>query len=248
MQMVLFRKAVIGLVCVALFVSGCASTGENTTGRTMGTAVGALGGALLGHKQGGKGGALLGALLGGAAGYAVGWLVDDYTAKKTKSAQEVRDQYAQARPQQAQDHEQKSVQEEKQDMTGQDPQQTQLEPEIHAFAVTVNPDETLVRGKGGEIVSSFDLVAEEGTKVQVEEERSIVSPDGKELKKKRYVYKEVDGGGRYEFSTKVPPAKDIEQGRYSIASKLYIDGKEAGSADSGFQFVSRGNARRIARR
>ncbi len=248
MQMGLFRKAVIVLVCVTFFVSGCATTGENTTGRTTGTAIGALGGALLGHKQGGKGGALLGALLGGAAGYAVGWLVDDYTAKKTKSAQEVREQYAQARPQQAQDQEQQSVQEEKQDMTGHDPQQAQLEPEIHAFAVTVNPDETLVRGKGGEIISSFDLVAEEGTKVQVEEERSIVSPDGKELLKKRYVYKEVDGGGGYEFRAKVPAANDVEQGRYSIVSKLYLDGKEAGSADSGFQLVSRDNSRRIARR
>lgn len=225
MQMVLFRKAVIGFVCVTFFVSGCATTGENTTGRTTGTAVGAIGGALVGYKQGGVKGLLAGAAIGGAAGYAVGWLVDGYTAKKTKSAQQVRDQYAQARS-----------------------QQKQLAPEIHAFGVTVDPDETIPRGKGGEIVSNFDLVARDGAVVKVEEERSIISPDGKELGKKRYVYKEVDGGGRYEFRTKIPAAKEVEQGRYSIASKLYVNGQEGGSANSGFQFVSRDDARRIAKR
>ena len=225
MQMVLFRKAVIGLVCVTFFVSGCATTGENTTGRATGTAVGALGGALLGYKQGGVRGALLGGVLGGAAGYAVGWLVDGYTAKRTKSAQQVRDQDAQARP-----------------------RQVQRKPEIHSFAVAVNPEETIHRGQGGEIVSSFDLVAGESAAVKVEEERSIISPDGKELMKKRYAYREVDGSGGYEFRSKFPVPKEVEQGKYTIASKLYVNDKETGTAGSGFQLVSRNDARRIARR
>lgn len=211
-----FRILVVSTLMVSLVVMGCATTGENTSGRTLGTAIGAIAGAFIGGKNHGAKGALVGAIAGGLAGYAVGWMIDEYQAKKTKTAQQVREQYA---------------------VQSQDTTPQPVETKAYAYATTVSPSETVLRGESAEVVTSFDLMAPEGAPVKVEEERTILKPDGSELAKKRYHYKEVDGAGGYEFRTKVEVPKEIDQGYFAIASKLYVDGNEAGATNSSFQVV-----------
>ncbi|MHB1011828.1 MAG: YMGG-like glycine zipper-containing protein [Desulfobacteria bacterium] len=208
------------LVAGAFALGACASPGENTTGRTVGTAIGALAGGVIGYQKDKKTGALKGALIGGAAGYAVGWLVDGYVMKRTKTAAQVQAEYKV-------------------------PVASPVPPSVHAYGVVIHPDKTLLRGKGAEATTEFDLVAASGAKPSVEESRAIVAPDGKTINKKRYSYKEVDGPGGYEFRQKLPVPAEADQGIYRYDSVLYVNGKEASRASNEFQ-VARSSAGGIA--
>ncbi|GAB4229411.1 MAG: hypothetical protein OHK0028_03530 [Deltaproteobacteria bacterium] len=200
----------------ALFVAGvfalgaCASTGDNTTGRTVGTAIGALAGGVIGYKKDKKTGAAVGAVIGAAAGYAVGWLVDEYVMKRTKSPVQVKAEYKV-------------------------PDSGTVPPTVHAYNVVINPDRNLARGKGAEATTGFDLVASPGVKPLVEENRTIVGPDGGTIHTKRYTYKEVDGPGGYEFRHRLPVPAEADQGIYRYDSSLYVNGKVASRASSEFQ-------------
>gem|GEM_PF-1841357 len=202
--------AVLAAGALALGAAACATTGESTTGRTAGTAVGALVGGVIGYQKGKGSGALKGALIGGAAGYVVGWLVDEYVFKKTKTAQQVQAEYRV-------------------------PAAEPAAPAVHRYGVAINPDKRLARGAGAEAVTEFDLVAPAGTRPAVEEERSILAPDGTTVHTKRYAYKEVDGPGGYEFRHRLPVPKEAAPGVYTYRSALFLDGKQASKASSDFQ-------------
>jgi hypothetical protein len=223
-----FRFLIVMLLIVSL-TTGCATrrTGESTSGRTIGTVVGATAGGLIGGSKHGAGGAIAGAVIGGLAGYTVGWAIDDYKARKTKTAEQVKEQYAGSTPGSAAPN--KVV--------------------AHAYRVTVAPSYAIKRGESVVIVTTFDLIVPEGAPVNVEEERTILKPDGSQLATRRDVYnKDIDGSGGYEFSNRVGVPKGIDQGYFSVASTLYIDGKNAGSKNSTFQVVKRGKTRLIAKR
>jgi hypothetical protein len=209
---------------IVSLVVGCATTGENTSGRALGTAIGAITGAFIGGNKHGAGGALAGALIGGAAGYAVGWLVDDYRAKKTKTAQQVREQY------------------------GMETQGDAAPTKLVDYQLAVIPSSTVPRGESTEIMTTFDITGRDGDPLKVAEELTILKPDGTELSKVRSEYKEVDGPGGYEFIHPVPVPQGVDQGYYSVSSAIYINGNPAGEMTSSFQVVSRGSARMIAKR
>lgn len=209
------------IVVIVGILGGCATTGEDATGRTAGAIIGALGGGIIGAKKGGTKGAVAGALIGGAAGYVVGWMVDEYRARKVKTAAQIREQYG---------------------TSGE--KGPQAGPVVRTYSVVINPDELVQRGGKAEAVTTFDLDAPERTVPRVEEERSLSTPDGAELMRKRYVYKEVDGAGGYEFRTVMPVPEQAEQGRYTYASTLFVNGKEAQKAKNVFQVA--GTGRRIA--
>jgi hypothetical protein len=219
----IFRLAIVLLVVMSL-VAGCATTGEDTSGRVFGTAIGAVTGALIGANKHGTKGALAGALIGGTAGFAAGWLVDGYRAKKTKSAQQVREQY-----------EVKS-------------QYANVPTKLGGYNIMQVPTRAVPRGETTEIMTTFDIIGRDGNPIKVTEEQTVLRPDGTKLANKRYEYKEVDGPGGYEFSHSVPVPKGVDQGYYSVNSILYINGMNAGTTNSNFQVVSRGSARMIARR
>lgn len=219
-----FAKALTAWCVAAALAAGCATTDERTTGRWTGATIGAIAGGIIGAKEKGLKGAVIGAAAGGAAGYLVGWLVDEYVARRTKTAQQVREEYRLPEKSAA------------------------AEPRVLAYDLRVAPSEGLPRGREAEAVSTFDLNAPQGAALTVEEERSLVAPDGKDIVRKRYSYKEVDGAGGYEFRHRMPIPKEADQGRYEYASQLFVNGKPAGSARSGFLVVRGPAPSAVARR
>lgn len=211
----LCARGIALFVAAAFALPACATTGESTTGRTIGTAVGAVTGGLIGYKKDKGSGALKGALIGAAAGYVVGWLVDEYLMKKTKTAEQVQAEYKVAA-------------------------NAAAPPAVHGYQVVINPDQSLHKGAAAEAVSAFDLVAPSNVRPKVEEERSIVAPDGTTLHTKRYAYKEVDGPGGYEFRHKLPVPPEAVEGTYRYDSALYVDGKRTSKASSEFQVARAG--------
>lgn len=216
-----FRIAIVLLVIVSL-VAGCATTGENTSGRVIGTTIGAVTGALIGANKHGTKGALAGALIGGTAGFAAGWLVDGYRAKKTKTAQQVREQYGV-------------------------PSRGYTVPE---YNLAISPTATVPRGEKVDIVSTFAISGPDNYPLKVAEVLTISKPDGTVLitKRQEYNYKDVDGPGEYEFSQPFHVQQGIDQGYCSVSSTLYINGKTAGNRNSNIQVVRRGSVRVIASR
>jgi len=220
-----FRFLIVIFLIISL-LAGCSTTGEQTTGRTVGTGAGAIAGAAIGAKKHGATGAIVGGVIGALAGFAVGWVIDDYQAKKTKTADQVEKQYPAPTPGSA----------------------APAEIAAHAYNVKVIPSDKVVRGENVVIVTTFDLVVPKGVPVNVEEERTILKPDGSQLAKRRDVYnKDIDGSGSYEFSSRVSVPKGIDEGYFSVVSTLYVGTKEAGTINSSFHVVTVGNTHLIAK-
>lgn len=221
----IMTRSVACLLMVAVLSAACATTSDDSTGRVVGTTIGAITGGIIGGKAKGTGGAVVGAAVGGAAGYLVGWFVDDYRARKTKSAQVVRQEHA------------------VQEIKGKP-----VVPSVRGYTVRVNPEKGLGRGQEGEAITTFDLLAADKADLKVEEECSLTAPDGTNLLSKRYVYKEVTGGGGYEFKRKMPVPKEADEGPYAYAAKLYVNGTEAASTHSSFSIARAGDTYRVVLR
>lgn len=183
-------------------------------GGVGGAAIGAVGGALGGAVEGlQKGQGHPSYVVGGAFGGAVDGLItgakeganmaDEFLKIKTKSAQEVREEYKDS-------HE------------GDLPRK----PVILEYKAAFSTPQNIRAGEASELVISFKIDTPEGIKPLVESEIVIYWPDGEELDKMRFSY-DVDAGG-YVFKHQIPCPQNASQGLYLLKTFLYLDGEEAG--------------------
>lgn len=219
------RPVLIGLaVCVA--VSGCVTTSGAGNGvANSGTAANSddcnaglmtLGGAVVGGLLAKGSNRVRGAALGaGLAGLAcMAW---NYQAKQTRTAQQVQQDYRQAN-------------------RGRMPERAQVvfyESRITP-AAQVRP--------GGQVMLNSDITvvggAHDAVLPVVEEEMTLIRPDGKRVVSRKVV-NEGQGAGGYQSSFTLSMPKGVPDGEYPIKTALYLDGKQIDTRDLSLQVVMR---------
>jgi hypothetical protein len=183
----------------------------------------AIGGALLGALLGGKGhragGAAIGGTLGGAACMAI-----NFRAKQIKTAQQVNDDYLRnnggAMPTQA---------------------------TVVRFDTKFEPTARIQAG-GSSNLNSYIEVADgsDGLRPTIEEEITLISPDGKPLKTIRKPAAQAPGGGGFltQFSLSLP--QGVSQGVYPIQAALYMNNQKVSESSTNLQVVLSETGFRVA--
>ncbi len=188
------------------------SQGQAPADPPCNTVASALGGALLGALLGGKGhragGAAIGGALAGAACMAV-----NFRSKQVKTAQQVDADYAR-------------------NNGGTTPTQATLV----RFDTRFEPTDRIQAG-GTSNLNSYIEVADgtDGVHPNLEEEITLVSPDGKPLKTVRKPATAAAGGFLTQFSLTLP--QGVTQGVYPIHAALYMNGQKVSETDTGLQVV-----------
>lgn len=201
-------------VAVALAVSGCAgnaprqgepSSAGNTGSCGGGTVAGAaVGGALLGALVGGRKGAAAGAALGGGAAaiYCFGF---NSESRQTKTAAQVDQEY-------------------RQQNRGNLPDA----PMVTAYSTHVTPANGVV-GKGGalELNSQAQVVNGKYRKADKVEEEFVMSYNNEKLQ--GFVKPMPSAAGAYENKTTINVPKQFQDGTYTIASRVLVNGDPVGN-------------------
>ncbi|MEI6300402.1 MAG: glycine zipper domain-containing protein [Betaproteobacteria bacterium] len=214
------RTIISTVVAVALCVTGCSTPGGTTgvAGDSAGDecnpglalAAGALLGALLGDGNNRVRGAAIGAGLASLA--CVAW---NYNVKQSKSAAQVQQEYRNTN-------------------AGPLPTQTTLQ----RYDARFEPTATVTPGGKLTVVSNIDVL--QGTAnpmAAVEEELTLVLPDGSE-KKMRKKAESIRGTGGYTTSFSIPMPQGVPQGVYPVRTALFLNGTQAGSKNLQMQVVS----------
>lgn len=221
------RGVIAGLV-LCLSVSGCVTT--NGPGNGVADASGssgdsecneglmALGGAVIGGLLASGNNRVRGAALGaGAAALAcVAW---NYNAKQTRTAQQVQTDYRTAN-------------------RGRVPEQAQVVRYDPKFSPSgrVTP--------GGQVVLNSDIEVIGGTRDRdipvLEEEMTMVRPDGKQISSRKVV-NEGQGAGGYQSSFTLKMPKGVPEGEYPVKTALYLNGQPAGTRTLTMQVVRAGD-------
>lgn len=217
------RKAVCGVIIVALTVSGCATpqggptNGADNDNAALRCAMYGVGGALLGAGLGGRSGAVKGAVLGLAA-----CAVVEVASRQTKSAAEVEQQYRSSNR-----------------------NQLPASPKIDAFTTIVTPAGAVKAGEAIRIDSVVRAVS--GSASQVQEIKQVLvayTPDGQEFKRGEKKLNEVAGSGEFSnsFTLKLPAS--APQGVYRFETMVYLNGQLVTRRDSNVQVAyERGHTR-----
>jgi hypothetical protein len=173
-------------------------------------------------------GALIGGLLGGknnkdrTKGAAVGagiatlaCVAFNYNSRQVKTAEQVKSEYQQ-----------------KNQVT---------EPEVTSlvrYESRFEPSERVRAGTSTKLVSYIEVVQGSRSPTPViEEEITVRSPKGQELKKSRKPANQDGGAGAFQTAFALTLPQGVEQGVYSFESSLFIDGKQAASSDAKLQVV-----------
>jgi predicted lipid-binding transport protein (Tim44 family) len=209
-----FRTANLLLASVMLvLISGCAqmpgrhaSAGAAASDATsagpcnplVGGAIGALAGSLFGNGKGHLAGAAIGAGIGAFACIAY-----NYHSRKIRDAKAVEKQYAQQR--------------------GALPTNNT----VTDYRSELSPATTVRSGSSAQMQSRVTVIS--GTRdasPKLKEQLTLYSPDGKALSTVNKQATAVDGTGEYETNFKFDLPKGIEEGRYTMRSTLFMDGKQ----------------------
>lgn len=201
-------------VAVALAVSGCAGTGsrqgEPSSAGTPGSCGGgtvagaAVGGALLGALVGGRKGAAAGAALGGGAAaiYCFGF---NSESRQTKTAAQVDQEY-------------------RQQNRGSLPDT----PMLTAYTTNISPANGVV-GKGGalEISSQAQVVNGKIRKADRVEEEFVMSYNNEKVGE--FSKAMPSAAGAFENKTTINVPKKFQDGAYTIASRVLVNGEPVGN-------------------
>lgn len=209
--------SLLGAACVLTLVSGCAQMGgmgmptgqanmsADAGGETahecnpaLGGAIGALAGSMFGKGKGHLAGAAIGAGIGVFACMAY-----NYHARKVRDAQSVEAQYR---------REQGTL---------------PATNTIGAYQSELLPGETIKSGSKAAMQSRVTLIR--GTQAaapQLKEQLTLFSPDGKQLTTVTKDATAIDGTGEYETNFDFNLPKGIQDGRYTMRSALYMDGRK----------------------
>ncbi len=215
------RGMLSGLI-VCLTISGCSTmtgsvndrTANNRSENECNEGLLALGGAVAGGLLAGGNNRVRGAALGaGLAGLAcMAW---NYQAKQTRTAQQVEADYRTAN-------------------RGRVPEQAQLVRYASKFSPSgrVTPGSQVVLNSDIEVISG---VREKDILV-VEEEITMVRPDGKQVSSRKVV-NEGQGAGGYQSSFTLKMPKGVPEGEYPVKTALYLNGQSAGTRTLTMQVV-----------
>jgi outer membrane lipoprotein SlyB len=178
--------------------SGGEQTSVGSCNPLVGGAIGALAGAMFGKGKGHLAGAAIGAGIGAFACIAY-----NYHSRKVRDAKSVEKQYARER--------------------GSLPSSNT----VSDYRSELSPSNTVRSGSSAQMQSRVTVIS--GThdaSPQLKEQLTLYSPDGKVLSTVNKQATAVDGTGEYETNFNFDLPKGIEEGRYTMRSTLFMDGKQ----------------------
>lgn len=215
------RNTTIALLVATLGVAGCATTGgsgqrgmaDSGTGECnagIAALAGAVVGGLLAQGNNRVRGAALGAGLASLA--CVAW---NYNAHQTKTAEQVQHDYKAANQ-------------------GQVPVQSR----VLAYDTRFDPNAKVSPGGKMTVVSNIEVVQGTGdAKPVLEEELTLVRPDGSEIKSRKKA-NENQGAGAYSTSYSMNMPSGVPQGMYPVKTALFLNGTKVAGKDLSMQVVA----------
>jgi hypothetical protein len=215
----IIRNSTISVV-IALFATGCATPGGGGNQASVGASdqcnpgIAALAGAAVGGLLAQGNNRVRGAALGaGLASLAcVAW---NYNVKQTKTAEQVQTEYKAAN-------------------LGQLPERSK----VTRYETRFDPSAKVPPGGKLTVVSLIEVV--QGSKDQkplLEEELTLVRPDGSEVKSRKKA-NENQGAGAYMTSYSMTMPTGVPQGVYPVKTALFMNGVKVASKDMSMQVVS----------
>jgi hypothetical protein len=204
--------SLVGAACVLALVSGCAQMGgpamstradagsepAHECNPVLGGAIGALAGSMFGKGKGHLAGAAIGAGIGVFACMAY-----NYHARKVRDARSVEEQYRHDR--------------------GALPASNT----IGSYQSALMPGETVKSGSKAAMQSRVTLIrGTQDAAPQLQEQLTLFAPDGKQLTTVTKDATAIDGTGEYETNFDFNLPKGIQEGRYTMRSALYMNGKQ----------------------
>ena len=173
------------------------------TGKIVGALVGAGIGALVGR----HGNAAQGAVIGAMAGLLAGAIFDEYTVRRTKSADAVNDEYKKANG-------------------GVLPTATT----VTKYTTRIEPQAVVVRGGEVQFVSDIEIVRGTAATSQadvIEQELILLDPSGQgEKRVRKPAVESATESGAYSTQFLFKPAKGATQGQYQFKTVLYVNGEK----------------------
>jgi hypothetical protein len=204
-------------VLVCLLATSSAGAQQQETSRSppsdkpCNTAVAAVGGALIGALLGGKRGALVGGAIGSAA-----CMGANYHAKKVKSQQQVNEAYQRANGGELPEH------------------ATLVE-----YQPRINPAPQMQPGASSTLDSYIEVAqGQDGVAPRIEEEITLIGPDGKQLKSIRKPANESQTSGAFETQFAFTLPKGVREGLYQFRTAVYLNGENVREEQLPLQVVS----------
>lgn len=194
------------LTACALVIAGCETTGGTGSAGgdgdpcniLVGGIIGGIAGAVLDRNRRGRG-----AVIGAAAG-ALTCVAVNAVSRRTRTAQQVEEDYRRANQ-------------------GQLPPD---EPVVQAYNVVVNPDAGVPSGERLQVVSNMTVVRGARQPVnEVKEVLTLTGPDGKARTAEKTA-SEQPGSGAYENAFSLTLPKGVAPGAYPVNTQLYVNGKQ----------------------
>jgi hypothetical protein len=181
--------------------TGAAGSNGASVGKcnpVVGGAIGALAGAMFGKGKGHIAGAAIGAGIGAFACVAY-----NYHSRKVRDAAAVEKQY--------------------EDERGALPSSNT----VTDYRSALSPSNTVRSGSKAQMQSRVTVISgTHDSSPEVKEELTLYSPEGKVLSTVNKQATAVDGTGEYETNFNFNLPKGIEEGRYTMRSTLFMDGKQ----------------------
>lgn len=204
---------------IALFsvvtLAGCANLQQMSGSDYLDCALTTMAGAGVGALASGGN---TGAIVGGAAAGALGCLVYKHETIRTRTAEQVEDEYKQAN---------KAL-----------PEKTT----VTAYKAKLSPTAVVAKGTSATVVSEFTVLEGNAeTPSKVEEELVLLDPSGAKRSSARKPV-ETDGSGAYknQFSFKMPAG--VPDGIYPLNMALYVDDELVKSSSLKMQVIASGTA------
>jgi hypothetical protein len=173
-------------------------------------AIGTALGALLGGSRNRLGGAAIGAGVG-----ALACMAYNYQTKQTKSAQQVTEEYKAANQ-------------------GELPTSAT----VTRFDAKVAPTENVQAGKAIDIASYIEVVpGTDNPRPTVEQQITLIAPDGKEAANAKKPANQNPGGGAFETTFRFTMPQGVPQGVYPVKSQVFVNGDPTANAETRFQVV-----------
>jgi len=179
----------------------CATTGQteqSKSGAAIGAAAGALTGYLIGKKRGSNE-ALAGALIGAIVGGTIGWSVGKYVENKTKSAEQVKSQYAKY-------------------------YNTNSKRPPAVESMSVYTDSPVAKpGTPLKLYTSYDILVPDSTsELRVTEKRVVKDSNGKVLMPEQVNEKTLSGAGGYESYLPINVPENAQEGDYVYDASVSV--------------------------
>ncbi|MBS0193617.1 MAG: hypothetical protein JSR34_05165 [Proteobacteria bacterium] len=175
----------------------------------------AVGGAVLGALLGGKHHRAEGAVVGGAVG-AIACMAINYHAKQVKTAQQAAQDYQNANGGNLPEH-----------------------AEVVAYQTRLDPAGAVHPGVESNLVSDIEVTqGSDGVQPTVEQEFSLVDPDGKTQKTFRKPASQGASAGAFQTSVALNLPKGVKEGMYQFKTSLYVNGQDVRDTQVPMQVVA----------